>query len=118
MEIRKARKDDLNGIEKLLVQVNNLHVELRPDIFVANAVKYDEEKFDALISSDKTPVFVAVDDEGKVLGHLFCSIRDYKQVAVCRDFKTLFIDDLCVDETTRGQGVGKALYEFAIGYAR
>ena len=38
MEIRKARKDDLNGIEKLLVQVNNLHVELRPDIFVANAV--------------------------------------------------------------------------------
>lgn len=118
MEIRKARKDDLNGIEKLLVQVNNLHVELRPDIFVANAVKYDEEKFDALISSDKTPVFVAVDDEGKVLGHLFCSIRDYKQVAVYKDFKTLFIDDLCVDETTRGQGVGKALYEFAIGYAR
>ena len=118
MEIRKARKDDLNGIEQLLVQVNNLHVELRPDIFVANAVKYDEEKFDALISSDKTPVFVAVDDEGKVIGHLFCSIRDYKQVAVYKDFKTLFIDDLCVDETTRGQGVGKALYEFAIGYAR
>lgn len=118
MEIRKARKDDLNGIEKLLVQVNNLHVELRPDIFVPNAVKYDEEKFDALISSDKTPVFVAVDDEGKVIGHLFCSIRDYKQVAVYKDFKTLFIDDLCVDETTRGQGVGKALYEFAIGYAR
>ena len=77
MEIRKARKDDLNGIEKLLVQVNNLHVELRPDIFVANAVKYDEEKFDALISSDKTPVFVAVDDEVLVSGHLFCSIRDY-----------------------------------------
>lgn len=102
MEIRKARKDDLNGIEKLLVQVNNLHVELRPDIFVVNAVKYDEEKFDALISSDKTPVFVAVDDEGKVIGHLFCSIRDYKQVAVYKDFKTLFIDDLCVDETTRG----------------
>lgn len=114
MEIRKARKDDLNGIEKLLVQVNNLHVELRPDIFVANAVKYDEEKFDALISSDKTPVFVAVDDEGKVIGHLFCN----KQVAVYKDFKTLFIDDLCVDETTRRQGVGKALYEFAIGYAR
>ena len=113
MIIRKARMEDRLGIERLLKEVNNLHVELRPDIFVANAVKYDEEKFDALISSDKTPVFVAVDDEGKVLGHLFCSIRDYKQVAVCRDFKTLFID-----ETTRGQGVGKALYEFAIGYAR
>ena len=118
MEIRKARKDDLNGIEKLLVQVNNLHVELRPDIFVANAVKYDEEKFDALISSDKTSVFVAVDDEGKVIGHLFCSIRDYKQVAVYKDFKTLFIDDLCVAESAHRQGIGKSLFDFALKYAR
>lgn len=118
MIIRKARMEDRLGIERLLKEVNNLHQKLRPDIFIENAIKYNEEQFNALISNGTTPVFVAVDDEGKVLGHLFCSIRDYKQVAVCRDFKTLFIDDLCVDETTRGQGVGKALYEFAIGYAR
>lgn len=118
MIIRKANANDYKGVERLLVEVNNLHQKLRPDIFIENAVKYDEKKFDEIISNESTPVFVAVDDEGKVLGHLFCSIRDYKQVAVYKDFKTLFIDDLCVDETTRGQGVGKALYEFAIGYAR
>lgn len=118
MRIRKARKEDLESIEKLLVQVNNLHVKLRPDIFIANAVKYDEKAFVELISNESTPVFVAVDEKDNVLGHMFCSLRDYKQVAVYKDFKTLFINDLCVDETTRGQGVGKALYEFAIGYAR
>ena len=118
MKIRKARKEDLNGVERLLVQVNNLHVKLRPDIFIANAVKYDEKRFDELISNEATPVFVAVDENDNVLGHMFCTIRDYKQVLVYKDFKTLFIDDLCVDETTRGQGVGKALYEFALNFAR
>ena len=35
-----------------------------------------------------------------------------------RDFQTLFIDDLCVDEKYRGQHVGKRLYEYALAYAR
>ena len=118
MIIRKANANDYKGVEKLLVEVNNLHQKLRPDIFIENAVKYDEKKFDEIILNESTPVFVAVDDEGKVLGHLFCSVRDYEQVKVCKDFKSLFIDDLCIEEGARGQGIGKALYEFAIGYAR
>ena len=118
MIIRKANANDYKGVERLLVEVNNLHQKLRPDIFIENAVKYDEKKFDEIISNESTPVFVAVDDEGKVLGHLFCSVRDYEQVKVYKDFKSLFIDDLCIEGGARGQGVGKALYEFAIGYAR
>ncbi len=118
MIIRKANANDYKGVERLLVEVNNLHQKLRPDIFIENAVKYDEGKFDEIISNESTPVFVAVDDAGNVLGHLFCSVRDYVQVKVYKDFKSLFIDDLCIEESARGQGVGKALYEFAIGYAR
>jgi len=118
MIIRKANASDYKGVERLLVEVNNLHQKLRPDIFIENAVKYDEKKFDEIISNESTPVFVAVNDEGNVLGHLFCSVRDYVQVNVYKDFKSLFIDDLCIEESARGQGVGKALYEFAIGYAR
>ncbi len=118
MIIRKANANDYKSVERLLVEVNNLHQKLRSDIFIENAVKYDEKKFDEIISNESTPVFVAVDDEGNVLGHLFCSVRDYAHVKVYKDFKSLFIDDLCIEESARGQGVGKALYEFAIGYAR
>ena len=118
MIIRKANANDYKGVERLLVEVNNLHQKLRPDIFIENAVKYDEKKFDEIILNESTPAFVAVDDEGKVLGHLSCSVRDYAQVSVCKDFKSLFINDPCIEEGARGQGVGKALYEFAIGYAR
>ena len=34
------------------------------------------------------------------------------------DIKTLYIDDLCVDEAVRGAHVGKALYEYVIHYAK
>ena len=49
MIIRKARMEDRLGIERLLKEVNNLHQKLRPDIFIENAIKYNEEKFNALI---------------------------------------------------------------------
>ena len=118
MIIRKANTSDYKGIERLLVEVNNLHQKLRPDIFVENAVKYNENQFDEMISNDSTPVFVAVDGNGNIMGHMFCEMRDFSKLHVFKDFKSLFIDDLCVEKCARGQGVGKALYEFAIGYAR
>ena len=118
MIIRKARMEDRLGIERLLKEVNNLHQKLRPDIFIENAIKYNEEKFNALISNGATPIFVAVDEDGNVLGHLFCQVRDHDEVAVYKDFKTLFIDDLCVAESAHRQGIGKSLFDFALKYAR
>lgn len=118
MIIRKARMEDRLGIERLLKEVNNLHQKLSPDIFIENAIKYNEEKFNALISNGATPIFVAVDEDGNVLGHLFCQVRDHADVAVYKDFKTLFIDDLCVAESAHRQGIGKSLFDFALKYAR
>lgn len=118
MIIRKARMEDRLGIERLLKEVNNLHQKLRPDIFIENVIKYNEEQFNALISNGATPIFVAVDEDGNVLGHLFCQVRDYADVAVYKDFKTLFIDDLCVAESAHRQGIGKSLFDFALKYAR
>ena len=34
------------------------------------------------------------------------------------DIRTLYIDDLCVDEDLRGSGVGTALYNYVINFAR
>lgn len=34
------------------------------------------------------------------------------------DIKTLYIDDLCVDENVRGRHIGTALYEYVLSYAK
>jgi ribosomal protein S18 acetylase RimI-like enzyme len=115
--VRRAIKKDINGIIELLHQVNMVHHVIRPDLFKPNTTKYNEQELEALLNDDSKPVFVYADG-GKVSGHAFCQITEVKDHQLLQDIKTLYIDDICVDESARGQHIGKALYEFVRGYAQ
>ena len=105
--VRRAEKKDIPRILELLVQVDMVHHKGRPDIFKGPATKYDA-----------TPVFVFEDESGKVQGHAFCIHKQFVGDSVLTDIKTLYIDDICVEETMRGKRIGKSLYEHVIAYAR
>lgn len=112
MNIRRANERDIAGINKLLYQVHRIHAEGRPDIFRLGNKKYNDDELRAIISNDTTPIFVAVDDEEKVLGYAFCIYEETKNNPSLMDRKTVYIDDLCVDATERGQHIGTALYDY------
>ncbi|MCQ2543318.1 MAG: GNAT family N-acetyltransferase [Lachnospiraceae bacterium] len=114
--IRRAEKQDLAGIKALLVQVLGVHHVGRPDLFKEIGQKYTDEELLDIIADDVNPVFVFVEDE-KVLGHCFCQTIDRPDKPACYAYKTLYIDDLCVDENARGKHVGKALYDYVKDYA-
>ncbi|MBR3018005.1 MAG: GNAT family N-acetyltransferase [Clostridia bacterium] len=117
-QIRRAEDRDIPGILHLLVQVNMVHHTIRPDLFNGPATKYTAEELKAIIPDDKTPIFVCVDKEGRVLGHCFCVFQQHAGDNILTDIKTLYIDDLCVDENQRGKHVGKALYDYVLDFAR
>lgn len=117
MIIRKAEKKDIEGINRLLRQVLHVHHVGRPDLFRAEGKKYRDEELEAIIADGDTPVFVA-EDEGRVLGHCFCVIQQTKDSGALMDMKTLYIDDLCIDEDERGKHIGKSLYEYALSFAK
>ena len=112
MNIRRANERDIAGINKLLYQVHRIHAEGRPDIFRLGNKKYNDEELCAIIACDTTPIFVAVDDAEKVLGYAFCIYEETKGNPSLMDRKTVYIDDLCVDATERGQHIGTALYNY------
>lgn len=114
--VRKAEKKDIQRIIELLHQVDMVHHVIRPDLFKPNTTKYSEQELEALLDDESNPIFVY--DDGDVLGHAFCQITEVKDHKLLQDIKTLYIDDICVDESARGQHVGKALYEFVSAYAR
>ena len=114
--IRKAEIKDIKGIIDLLYQVDAVHHGIRPDLFKGNTPKYDEQALEAILSDGSKPIFVF--EEGKILGHAFCQITEIKNHRLLQDTKTLYIDDICVDETVRGKHIGKALYEFVRDYAK
>lgn len=119
MIIRRAEIKDIEGINSLLRQVLYVHHVDRPDIFKAEGKKYRDEELTAIIRDDSTPLFVAVDEStDNVLGHCFCVINEVKGHSSLSDNKTLYIDDLCIDESARGQHIGKALYDFTVNYAK
>ncbi len=116
--IRKAENKDINDVLRLLVQVNDVHAEVRPDLFIKGHTKYTATELEDIFADPSTPVFVDVNEEGRVLGYCFCVLQDNTSSRHLQRIKTLYIDDLCIDETARGKGVGRRLYEHAKEYAR
>ena len=117
MEIRLANYSDIPGMIELLKQVGEVHHQIRPDLFRAGAQKYDVTDLEELLKDEKRPIFVGVED-GILLGYCFCILEEVRDNPVLRDVKSLYIDDLCVDETIRGKHVGSRLYDYVCGYAR
>ena len=117
MNIRFAEIRDIPGMIDLLQQVGQVHHQIRPDLFRSGAQKYDEAALEALLRDPNRPILAAVEN-GRLLGYCFCILQVTENDPVLCDRKVLYIDDLCVDERMRGQGVAKALYEAALDYAR
>ena len=115
--IRMAMEKDISKMGDLLKQVCLVHHNGRPDIFKVGR-KYSDEELKALIADEKRPILVSVDEKDEVMGYCFCVFQQHKDNSVLTDIKTLYIDDLCVDEKLRGKHVGKELYEAAVALAK
>ena len=116
--IRRAEMRDTDTVLRLLVQVDMVHHNGRPDLFKGPATKYSARELAEIFADDQRPVFVYEDADGQVLGYAFCMLQQHIGNSVMTDIKTLYIDDLCVEEQARGKHVGTALYQYVLDYAR
>ena len=115
--IRMALEKDIPKIGNLLLQVDLVHHNGRPDIFKIGR-KYSDEELIQLLKDKQRPILVSVDEKDEVLGYCFCIYQQHKDNSVMTDIKTLYIDDLCVDEKLRGKHIGRELYEAAVRLAK
>ena len=117
MYIRRAKEQDIDALTRLLSQVLEVHHRARPDLFKTNVTKYTTEELCELICDDTRPIFVATDGD-EIVGYVFCVFVQHKDNNILTDIKTLYIDDLCVEQSRRGEHIGKALYEYALNFAK
>ena len=115
--IRRAMEKDIPKIGDLLSQVDLVHHNGRPDIFRIGR-KYSDGELRVLLQDERRPILVCTDEDDEVMGYCFCIYQQHIDDAVLTDIKTLYIDDLCVDETLRGRHIGRELYEAAVKLAR
>lgn len=117
MNIRSACEADIPTMMRLLRQVAQVHHELRPDIFRSGAQKYTYAQLREILADEERPVFVA-ELAGSVAGYAFCICKRAPEGGVMHPRTELYIDDLCVEETMRGQGIATELYRYVCKAAR
>ena len=110
--MRRAGEKDIGRLIDLLHQVLELHAGIRPDIFRSGTTKYTREELRSMLADDSRPVYVATDENDEVIAYAFCQLKEQPFSNTMIPFKSLFIDDFCVDAQERGGHVGKQLFDF------
>ena len=118
MKIRRAEDKDIDKILDLLSQVCDIHAKIRPDIFILGGTKYSRQDLHEIIIDDDRPVFIAADDADICRGYCFCVYKEAEVSKCIKPNSQIYIDDLCVDESARGQHVGQQLFAYVKEYAK
>ena len=118
MIIRKAEEKDIPRIIELLGQVLQIHADIRPDIFIPDTTKYTVDELAELLKNKEKPIYVAVNEADVCVGYAFCQLQEQPFSNNMVSFKSLFIDDLCVDRQVRGQHIGESLFEYVKNEAK
>ena len=114
--IRKAGIDDFEQIHRIVMQVHNLHLKNRREIYKdVNPLTIDEFKED--ITSDNKLYLVAESNEN-VVGICFSTIKIITDNRILNDKKIVYIENICVDVNERKKGIGKMLYNETIKIAK
>ena len=109
VRIRPAAEADYPAVERIMQQVQALHVGLRPDIYQPCETVLPREEFDRAVREN---LFFAAICGGEVAGILQLQIRSIgSSTQVSR--RVLFVDTLAVDESLRGKGIGHTLLHHA-----
>lgn len=108
----------MDRILDLLTQVLEIHADARPDIFIHGTTKYTREELGDILKDDSCPVYVAADEQDEVMGYVFCVYKEQPHSTNMVPFRSIYIDDLCVDRKYRGQHIGEQLFEYVKDLAR
>ena len=102
-----ARPDDRESVNLLAKQVHAMHVAWRPDIYEMVEELYPEARF--LDAIKQRQLYVAKLD-GTVVGYVLLKMKNYEGAGhVTR--KVMVIDEFCVHESCRRNGIGKRMME-------
>ena len=105
--VRLPRLQDYERVSKIMDQVQQLHVEWRPDVYKPASPLITMDMFEAILKDENWYVAEA---DGVVVGVLELLKRHVESPAqVMKD--VLFISTMAVDEKYRGKGIGHLIFE-------
>ena len=105
--LQSARDSDREAVNAMALQVHAMHVSWRPDIYEMVEELYPLERFEEAVKERQ--LYVAKVG-GVAVGYVLLKLRNYDWPGMVRR-KVMLVDEICVEEAYRGQGIGKAMME-------
>ena len=102
-----ARGADRDAVNAMARQIHSMHVQWRPDIYEMVEELYSEERY---LEAIQTRELYVVKIGGAVVGYVLLKIRNYGWPGVVKR-KVMVVDEICVDESCRNQGIGTQMME-------
>lgn len=102
-----ATLSDRESVNMLAREVHAMHVAWRPDLYEMVEELYPEERFLQAIADRQ--LYVAKVG-GVVAGYVLLKTREYNWPGVVRR-KVMLVDEICVNEICRGQGIGTQMMQ-------
>ena len=112
--LQLARPEDRIAVNSLAQQVHELHVQWRPDIYEAADNLWPQERFDSAVTERR--LFCEKTDD-RVVGYVLVKVRNYDLTGHVKR-NVLIVDEICVDESLRGQGIGTGMMTAVHAIAR
>ena len=112
MDIRQANKNDITQMVPLLDEVSKLHFEKRPDMFKIKTHEEIKSNLEEMIQ-DESNIILLAEDKQIVVGVIICEIKEKINRTDLKDSKVLWINEICVKQEYRRNGIGRSLIEKA-----
>lgn len=117
--VREAVNEDYEGVSALTIEIHNLHVKNRPDVYEDVENPLQIERFHDLLNNSNVKIFVVENATNKELAaYSIVQIMSTQSIALLKQKKFCYIDDFCVKAKYKRNGIGRLLFKNIIDYAK
>lgn len=102
-----AREVDWEAVNRLSVQIHDLHASWRPDIYYHSDEPLPKQQFLSAIREQK--IFVAKLDDC-VIGYVLISVQE-RGGPGAYEYKAMRLDSIVVEKSIRRRGIGRQMVE-------
>lgn len=108
--IRLSAEQDYDAVERIMKQVQGLHVAWRPDIYIDIDPVLPYDRYLAHLAERQV---IVAEVAGEVVG-LVIYLTRHISGGPRKERKVLFVDSMAVEERYRGQGIGHQLFDYVL----
>ena len=108
MAIRRMQVDDIPDVQKMFADLQNLHAENEPNVFIKDVVRSESYYYDIMNDPNKI-IFVAISENEERVGCIKGKVIDFKGKDILKARKYGYIDGIYVTPKYRGK-----LYEYKL----